>query len=60
MRYLGVDLHSNNLTVCSLTGDGTHTFEKYHLKELEAFERTLRADDRVAVEATGKSRYCYV
>jgi transposase len=57
MRYLGVDLHSNNFTVCFLTGDGTHTFEKYHLKELEGFKRSLRADDRVAVEATGNSRH---
>lgn len=57
MRYLGIDLHSNNFTVCFLAGDGTHTFEKYHLKELEAFKRTLRSDDRVAVEATGNSRH---
>jgi transposase len=57
MRYLGVDLHSNNFLVCFLAGDGTHTFEKYPLKELEAFKSVLRSDDRVAVEATGNSRY---
>ena len=57
MRHLGVDLHSNNFTVCLLEGDGTHTFEKYPLKELEAFKSTLRPDDHIAVEATGNSRF---
>ncbi len=53
MRYLGVDLHSNNFTVCLLAEDGTYSFEKYPLKELEAFKSTLRPNDHVAVEATG-------
>jgi transposase len=57
MRYLGVDLHSNNFTICFLVEDGTHTFEKYQLKELEAFKSTLLPDDHVAVEATGNSRF---
>jgi transposase len=57
MRYLGVDLHSNNFTICLLAEDGAHTFEKYPLKELEAFKSTLRPDDHVAVEATGNSRF---
>jgi transposase len=57
MRYLGVDLHSNNFTVYFLEEDGTHTFEKYPLKELDAFKSTLHLDDHVAVEATGNSRF---
>jgi transposase len=57
MRYLGVDLHSNNFTVCLLEEDGTHAFEKYLLTELEAFKSTLRSDDHIAVEATGNSRF---
>jgi cephalosporin hydroxylase len=57
VRYLGVDLHSNNFTVCILEEDSTHTFEKYSLKELEAFKSTLRRDDYIAVEATGNSRF---
>jgi transposase len=57
MRYLGVDLHSNNFTICFLAEDGTNTFEKYQLKELEAFKSTLLPDDHVAVEATGNSRF---
>jgi transposase len=57
MRYLGVDLHSNNFTICFLAEDGTHTFKKHQLKELEAFKSTLRPDDHVAVEATGNSRF---
>jgi hypothetical protein len=31
MRYLGIDLHSNNFTACFLSEDGTHTFEKWRL-----------------------------
>jgi transposase len=55
MRYLGIDLHSNNFTVCFLAEDGTHTFKKYLLKELEDFKRTVRDDDCMAVKATGNS-----
>lgn len=57
MRYLGVDLHSNNFTVCFLEEDSTYTFQKYSLKELAAFKSTLRSDDYIAVEATGNSRF---
>jgi transposase len=57
MRYLGVDLHSNNFTVCFLDEGGVYTFEKYPLKELEAFKGILRPDDYIAVEATGNSRF---
>lgn len=57
MRYLGVDLHSTNFTVCSLSEDGAYAFEKYRLKEFGAFKSKLRPDDQVAVEATGNSRF---
>lgn len=59
MRHLGVDLHSNNFTVCFLDEGGAHTFEKYPLKELEAFKSGLRPDDYIAVEATGNSRFSH-
>ena len=57
MRYLGIDLHSNNFTVCSLGEDGTQNFDKYPLTKLEAFNNSLRPDDHVAVESTGNSRF---
>jgi transposase len=57
MRYLRIVLHSNNFTVGLLAEDVTYVFEKYPLKELEAFKSTLRPDAHVAVEATGKSRF---
>lgn len=57
MRYLGVDLHTNNFTVCFLDEDGTQTFQKYQLKELDAFKSKLQSDDHIAVEATGNSRF---
>jgi len=57
MRYLGVDLHTNNFTVCFFDEDGTQTFEKYQLKEFDVFKSKLQSDDHIAVEATGNSRF---
>lgn len=59
MRYLGVDLHSNNFTVCALSEDGIQSFDKYPLTKLETFKSSLRPDDHIAVEATGNSRFFY-
>lgn len=57
MRYIGVDLHTNSLTVCYLNEDGQEALATYKLSELSAFEESLTADDQVAVEATGNTRY---
>lgn len=59
MRYLGVDLHTNNFTVCFLSEDGAQTFQKYRLAELTAFKQCLQLDDCIAVEATGNTRFFY-
>jgi transposase len=59
MRYIGVDLHSNNFMVCVLSGNDEPTFKKYELAELEAFKEFLKAEDRIAVEATGTARFFY-
>src|SRR4051812_23912818 len=59
MRYLGIDLHSNNFTVCALGEDGTQSFDKYPLTKLEAFKSSWHPDDQIAVEATGNSRFFY-
>lgn len=37
MRYVGVDLHTNSLTVCYLQGDGQEALATYKLSELPAF-----------------------
>lgn len=57
MSDLGVDLHSNNFVVCRLLSTGKERIESYGLHELERFRKTLRKRDRVAVEATGNTRY---
>ncbi len=57
MRYLGVDLHTNSLTVCCLTAGGRERIKEYRLKDLKEFKRGLKKTDCVAVEATGNTRY---
>lgn len=57
MSDIGVDLHTNSFTVCRLTSRGKERLESYRLKEIARFRKTLRKQDRVAVEATGNTRY---
>lgn len=56
MRYIGVDLHTTNITVCYLTDDGQRS-ESWKLTELGQFCDGLRATDEIAVEATGNTRW---
>ena len=57
MRFIGVDLHSNSITVCYLTKTGTEKLETLALTALADFLKRLRPTDRVAVEATGNTRW---
>jgi transposase len=57
MRSIGVDLHSNQITVCYLTTSGQETHRTFALKALADFQKTLRRSDRLAVEATGNTRW---
>lgn len=57
MRFIGVDLHTTNLTVCYLKTLDEYRFEKYRLDEMEKFLAGLEATDQLAVEATGNSRW---
>jgi transposase len=56
MRYVGVDLHKKQFTVCWLSERGER-IEEYEVSEsgYRAFRKALRAEDEVAVEATGNS-----
>jgi transposase len=56
MRSIGVDLHKRSLTVCILAEE-TKQFEEYSTSDLEEFKKGLRKTDRIAVEATGNSRW---
>jgi transposase len=56
-RYLGVDLHRNCFTVCTLREDGQSELRKWSIHSLSEFAHTVQATDAVAVEATGNTRY---
>ena len=57
MRYIGVDLHTTQITVCYLKTAAEYGFKQYRLDEIEAFLSSLEATDELAVEATGNSRW---
>ena len=57
MRFIGVDLHSNQITVCYLTKQGKEKLSIFALNKLDEFLNSLRRTDRLAVEATGNTRW---
>lgn len=57
MRYIGVDLHTTQLTVCYLKSLDDYQFKQYRIEEIEKFLLDLNAQDELAVEATGNSRW---
>jgi transposase len=59
VRHIGVDLHTNSLTVCFLEEGKEERFATYKVEELEQFQQELQLDDVLAVEATGNSNYFY-
>lgn len=54
-RHIGIDLHRNRFTACTRT-NGRNYLRTWSMKKLEAFGKTLRGDDLVAVEMTGNTR----
>jgi len=58
-RYLGVDLHRNCFSVCTLAENGRRYHRKWPLAALEKFAATLRPDDAIAVEVTTNTRFFY-
>lgn len=59
MRYIGVDLHTTQITVCYLTAEDGISIRKYQLCEIKKFVSDLRKTDRIAVEATCNTRWFY-
>ncbi len=57
MRYIGVDLHTTQITVCYLKAEADFEIRKYQLIEMDKFVNTLEAGDQIAVEATGNTRW---
>jgi transposase len=58
-RYLGVDLHRTQITVCTRLGNGRTYVRQWLLRDLKLFAAQLRQDDEIAVEATGNTRLFY-
>lgn len=55
-KYMGVDLQRNSFTVCTRTRDGLEELKRWSIHQLEAFAKTVKETDEVAVEATGNTR----
>ena len=50
-RYLGVDLHRTQFTVCTRLENGRTYLRQWPMRELKLFAAQLRKEDEVAVEA---------
>lgn len=55
-RYLGVDLHRTQFTVCTRLENGRTYLRRWPMRELKLFAAQLRKEDEVAVESTGNTR----
>ena len=55
-RYLGVDLHRTQFTVCTRLENGRTYLRQWPMRELKLFAAQLRKEDEVAVESTGNTR----
>lgn len=58
-RHIGVDLHTNSITVCYLETDKEERFKTYQLTAaaLRCFKQSLKPTDKLAVEATGNTEF---
>jgi len=61
MRYVGVDLHKTQFSVCWKEEDGSSKFERYGMsgEGLGRFRERLDGETEVGVEATANSKYFY-
>src|SRR3989338_990653 len=59
MRYVGIDLHTTQLTVCYREEAGSEKLEAFRIDMVDKFISSLNADDKVAFEATGNSMFLY-
>jgi len=61
MRYIGVDLHKTQFSVCWIGVGGSDKFERYPMNAegLSRFREKLDSGCEVGVEATGNSKYFY-
>jgi len=57
MRFIGVDLHTTQITVCCLSETEKPQIKTYSLAKMAEFIKELRPSDSVAVEATGNTNW---
>jgi transposase len=58
-RYIGVDLHRTQFTVCILEEAGKTSRKQWKIEQLPEFVAQLQAEDELAVEATGTTGRFY-
>jgi transposase len=58
-RYIGVDLHRTQFTVCILEEAGRESRKQWKIEQLPEFVAQLQAEDELAVEATGTTGRFY-
>jgi transposase len=58
MRYIGLDLHTNQRTICYLENE-EYRYEVLAVTEIDTFKARLLPTDKLAIEATGNSSYVY-
>ena len=58
MRYIGLDLHTNQMTICYLENE-EYCYEALAVSEIDTFKAKLLPADKLAIEATGNSNYVY-
>jgi len=58
-RFIGIDLHRNCFTACTLLENGRVYERSWRVRDLHRFASQLRKTDEVAVEVTGNTRLFY-
>ena len=58
-RYLGVDLHRTQFTVCTRLANGEEAVRERRIEQLPEFAAELRPEDELAVEATATTGRFY-
>ncbi len=56
-KYIGVDLHRNNCTICVRKESGKEDIGQFPLTKLDEFASKLNKDVELAVEATGNTKF---
>lgn len=57
MKYIGIDLHTTQLTICYRDEAGNEEIETVRMQNIDEFLKRLNNTDKVAFEATGNSLY---